>query len=83
MDEMCSQPAVCDRGVQVDFIGKRKRAMWRAIKRIPDDPRVLQFSSAQAMIKMCNDVVRDLYADIQTSAAVNRRLYEGTFKLTD
>ena len=51
-------------GVQADFIGKRKRAMWRAAKRLPKDARVLRWNLDRSITNMLNSMAMDMYADL-------------------
>lgn len=62
MTEISSCSPGGERGGQ-DFIGNRKRAMWRATKRIPDDIRVKEFLLNTSMRKMMNNLWQGMIYD--------------------
>ena len=49
-------------GAQPNFIGGRKRAMWRADKRIPDDLRVMEWRHRRAFCRCADALAFDLYS---------------------
>jgi len=83
MSEMCTASAELDRGAQSDFIGKRKRAMWRADKRIPFDHRVMSWRMDRQKMELMNNLCMDLYADRQKSQESWKKVYLGIWDITE
>lgn len=48
-------------------IGNRKRALWRAFKRWPDDPRLLRWRMDRQYAEMANSIWRMMAGDFKKS----------------